>query len=217
VRRLTEVINMPYYVCMHSAESGETINTQSTMDDLKASANKGKSKAEIIAEESEQPLHEVEAFLALGYEWTNEIPSGYKDSLSISSHKRAVKNGYRTGEYPKMWFNRKTGRAFKVRELPRRNVLSLKAGAYRPRGYRTTESYPVWAWTTEPFAHHSSAPKWYAYRSVQLASDRGNKWKLDNRVDHDSILGFATRKEAKAHVHNELDALRKWRKDRLHE
>jgi hypothetical protein len=32
---------------MHSAESGETINTQSTMDDLKASANEGKPKKAI--------------------------------------------------------------------------------------------------------------------------------------------------------------------------
>tara|TARA_R110002033_G_scaffold149042_1_gene186142 strand:+ start:567 stop:986 length:420 start_codon:yes stop_codon:yes gene_type:complete len=31
---------------MHSAESGETINTQSTMDDLKASANEGKPNTE---------------------------------------------------------------------------------------------------------------------------------------------------------------------------
>ena len=33
---------MCYTVCMHRAESGETINTQSTMDDLKSSANEGK-------------------------------------------------------------------------------------------------------------------------------------------------------------------------------
>lgn len=42
VMGLTEEISMCYDVCMHSAESGETINTQSTMDDLKASANEGK-------------------------------------------------------------------------------------------------------------------------------------------------------------------------------
>ena len=43
---MTEAINMCYNVCMHSAESGETINTQSTMDDLKASANEGKPNTE---------------------------------------------------------------------------------------------------------------------------------------------------------------------------
>ena len=42
VMGLTEEISMCYHVCMHRAESGETINTQSTMDDLKASANEGK-------------------------------------------------------------------------------------------------------------------------------------------------------------------------------
>ena len=207
---------MCYTVCMHRAESGETINTQSTMDDLKASANEGKSKAEIIAEESGQPLQEVEAFLALGYEWTNDIPSGYQEAVAIRNHNRTRTIRNPKDEYPKRWFHRKTGRSFKVRELERRRLWTLKTGAHRPRGYRTTGSYPVWAWNTEPYEHHSS-PKWYAYRSVHLASDRNARWKRDDRVDHDSILGFGTRKEAKAYVDAELDKLRKWTTDRLHE
>ena len=163
-----------------------------------------KQDAETIAQETGQPIDEVRAFLALGYEWTDDKPSGY--AVAYTERGRTIK--------PR-WLHRGNGRVIQpVIELKPRDVWTLKATAYRPRGYKLTEKFPVWAWTTEPNDHHT-AGRWFAYRSFQYPDTNrqgkyfDGRWNQRAHVDQDSILAFATRREAKAHAMAELEKLAK--------